>query len=254
MRRKRWVCYGLATLVLALGAGRPALGSGIPVLDAAALAKHVLTALQTAKSNINEAMMLKNQVDAYVQQARNLTKLPMSLINDIQSAMRDYRNILARCEGISYQLEQAQRQIEDMYGKGAQVAGIDLQAMAGQWATQVKQAALGAMQTQAIVERLQSQQVRLGAALSFSDTADGNVEVQQAGNQLLALQVEQNAALLELQAATARVEASFYAEFAASQELAKQRSERWLQRDRTALPAYQPPGQTSGGVTLPDFK
>src|SRR5437868_9173764 len=49
--------------------------------------------------------------------------------NDIQNAMRDYRNILTHAEGIGYQLQSDQVQIEQLYGKGTQMEHLDMRTL-----------------------------------------------------------------------------------------------------------------------------
>ena len=225
------------------------LGIGDVVFDPTNYAKNLMTVLQTAKSNANELIQIENQVKQLANQALNLHKIPMSLLNELQGAIRDYNSILQRAEGISYQLQSASAQWNQMYGS----AGNVIDGLAAQWNGQVKASAANVAQMSALTDQLQATQARVGTALSLSDAASGNLDVTQATNQLIAIQIQQQAALLDLQAASARAEASFYAKMAADQDAARQRMQEWLRHDPNVLGTFRPAGQTSGGLPMPDL-
>jgi P-type conjugative transfer protein TrbJ len=225
----------------------------VPVIDGANLARNAWTALQTAKSNLNEALMIKQQLDGLVQDALHLKRLPESLINQMQGMFQDYRQILTRTEGIGYSLYNAGVQFDQLYGR-AQDLTQDIPAMAGQWIGHIQTAARTATEAQAVTQQLERLQAQYGKALALSDRAEGSLQAQQASNQLLGIMGQQQAALLELQATTARLETAVYARWGAGEAAAAAQADALLARERALLKPPRPLGQTQGELTLPDFK
>jgi P-type conjugative transfer protein TrbJ len=223
------------------------------VIDGANLVRNAWTALQTAKSNLNEALMIKQQVDAYIQQALHLKRLPVSLIAQIQGMFQDYRQILARAEGIGFELQQAGAQFDALYG-GVQDLNMDIRALAGRWISQIQASARTATEAQAVTKQLERIQAQYAAAQGLSDRAEGMLQAQQASNNLLGIMGQQQAALLELQATTAKLETAVYARWGAGEAAAMTQADQLVARERALLPPVRPRGQTQGELTLPDFR
>jgi P-type conjugative transfer protein TrbJ len=224
----------------------------VPVEDLAALPQHILTVAQTAKSNINEAMLIKQQFDQYLSMLQNLKRIPASMVEQLQNAMRDYRNLLTTAEGLSYNLQAIEGQFAALKQAGIQVNGVpDLAGLRATWNKRMMETATTAVKVQAIEQEQERDQARVGTALSMSNSAEGNLDVTQASNELLAVLAKQQSELLALQAAQGRVEALHYGKLAAQEEAAGARMEEWLRRDPAAIPNYRPPGQTSGGLPMP---
>ena len=225
-------------------------GRSLVFTDPTNLVQNTLQAIQSLKSNINEALQIEQQIRSYVQQAKHLTTIPFSMVNQIQGLFSDYRSILSKAEGLGYQLQGAQTHFEQIYGAGTQIAGTDFRAMTGAWIASLKGAGKTAVAAQAVAGQLHQVEAHNRAALGLADSATGTLQVGQAQAQLLALLSQQNSALLEVQAASARVETEFVTQWVAAEQMGQVATDRWLTRDTTAIPAYLPPGQGQGGLPM----
>jgi len=242
-----------ASLILGMLAGA-AHGYVVPVEDLGALAQHLLVVAQTAKSNINEALLIKQQFDQYLRMVDNLQRIPVSMVNQIQNAMRDYRNLLSTANAMSYDLAAIDAQFATLQQQGITLGNIQIGGTRQAWTQQMMDTARMAVKVQAIQNEQEKDQARVGTALSMSDSAQGNLDVTQASNQLLALLAKQQAESLQLQATGNRMQTLQYGRWAAGEQAAQQRMDEWLQRDTTAIPDYRPPGQTSDGLPMPKLR
>ena len=253
MDTRRRFLAALGGLGLTLGLPRLGTSYTVPVIDGANLIRNAWTALQTAKSNLNEALMIKQQIDSYVQQALHLKRLPASLITQIQGMFQDYRTILTRAEGIGFELHQAGAQFDQLYG-GVQDLSLDIRVLSGRWIGQIQAAARTATEAQAVTRQLERIQAQYATAITLSDRAEGMLQAQQASNNLLGIMGQQQASLLELQATTAKLETAVYARWGAGEAAAAVQATHLLARERALLPPLRPRGQTTGEIVLPDFK
>jgi P-type conjugative transfer protein TrbJ len=203
--------------------------------------------IQAYKAQLDQ---IQNQIKGLAYMAANAKKLPTSLVSELTSSIRDYNAILQAASGLSYKVNAASAQFQQLYTLPATMQG-NITGLSALWTGQVKSAALSAIKTQAITDKLDLQQERLAEALSFSDNAEGAMQVQQASNQMLGLIADQQASMLELQAAATRVQTSIAAQQATREEAGRKVVDEWL---GGTLPTYYESGQTSGGLDLPRLR
>jgi P-type conjugative transfer protein TrbJ len=154
----------------------------------------------------NEARMIKNQIEQLAYAAANLTKSPLQLVNNLEGLIGQYNLILREAGGIGFQVQGIQGRIGTVYpifGQPVKDVQGALQQLQG-WMGEIRQAAVTAMSSQAVADRLEAQRATLQLALVQSDAAPGQLAVIQDSNQILGLIVEQNASLQQMQAASAR--------------------------------------------------
>ena len=111
---------------------------------------------------------------------------------------------------------------------------------------QIRAGAQGAMQAQAILERLTAQKGQVQRLVLASDAAPGLLAAQQATNNLMAVMAAQNASLQQLHAASYRAQASALAAQAIEADAAQALAEAWLQNYGSMAPVQ--------GVGIPAFR
>jgi P-type conjugative transfer protein TrbJ len=212
--------YSALLGVLALGA-RPAyaiFGIGDVVLDPTNLIQNTLTATnairqvaQQAQQLTNEATQIANQIQQIQQGTTNLARLPLALSQELAGLLGQYQQYLSQAQGIAYQYSTVQGQFDRLYGALQRRQPQHMVVYAQQLVAQLRQASGAAMQSQAVVERLAAGRTSLQRVLAASEAASGNLEVQQAGNQLVGVLATQQAQLIELMATTGRAQTSLIA-------------------------------------------
>jgi type IV secretion system protein TrbJ len=238
MMTRRTLIHGGILSCLALGA-RPAyaiFGVGDVVLDPTNLIQNTLTAAnmirqvaQQAQQLTNEATQIANQMQQIQQGATNLARLPLAMSQELADLLGQYQQILGQAQGIAYQYGAVQGQFERLYGALQRGQPRDMVVYAQQLVAQLRQASGAAMQSQAVVERLAAGRASLRRALAASEAATGNLQVQQAGNQLAGMLATQQAQLIELIAATGRAETSLLAAQATLDEASRTNSAHAMQ-------------------------
>ncbi|MGE3350054.1 MAG: P-type conjugative transfer protein TrbJ [Ramlibacter sp.] len=250
---------GVLAVVASLLAG-PRLGSalfgvGDIVFDPTNLLQNTLTAIRTLQSNLNEATqiandvrMIANQGQQLAYEGQNLATLPLSLWHDLQAELRTYTRLLQQAQGLSFQLNQVPAQIAQLYATAGHPArsSAALLQQASQWTQQLRQASATAMQVQSVWERLTGQQGQIQRALTASDTAQGNLQVSQATNQLLGVLAAQQGSLQQILAASSRAEASLLAMQAAQEEAARANATHFMDGFTTMTPVQ--------GIGIPAFR
>ena len=245
----------VASLIAGPRPGYALFGVGDIVFDPTNLIQNTLTAIRTLQSNLNEATqiandirMIANQVQQLANEALNLATLPLSLLQDLQAQLQGYAALLRQAQGLSFQLGSIAAQYEQLYGTVGQPArsSAALLQQASQWTQQLRQASATAMQVQSVWERLTGQQTRLQLALTASDTAQGNLQVSQATNQLLGVMAEQQASLQQILAASSRAEVSLLAMQAAQDEAARANAAHFMDGFTTMTPVQ--------GIGIPPFR
>jgi type IV secretion system protein TrbJ len=185
---------GLLWVALTLEA-RCVLGATLPVIDIDGL-RQMLTSYKTQLDQLRIQMdQHKNQVAqlqqlaAQVQQGqRNLQSLHITNLRDISALLGQLDAQLAQAKYINYKVKEARTQAEDLYKKATgQPTAAQQRALARQWASAQRDAAALAIKTQAIEEQNAKMREQWEAVQQRAQAAAGNLEVQQANNQGLAL-------------------------------------------------------------------
>lgn len=207
------------------------------VFDPTNYAENLLTAARSLEQINNQILSLQNEAQMLINQARNLTSLPHSSLQQLQQAVANTQQLLGEAQRIAFDVQQIDQIFEQQYGN-IDLSLTDRQLIdqaRGRWENTVG-SLQDAMRVQAgVVGNIDGQRAEMAALVGQSQSAVGALQATQAGNQLLALQSQQLADLTAMLAANGRAEALVEAERAAAAELGREQRRRFL----TPGPAYQ---------------
>ena len=211
--------------------------SGI-VYDPTNYAQNVLTAARSLQQINNQIQQIQQQATSLVNEARNLTSLPFSSLQQLQQQVQRTQQLLGEAQRIAYDVQNVQQAFNGRY-KGAALTGTHAQMVANanaRWEDSVG-AFEDALRVQAgVVGNIDGARTTMDSLVSSSQSATGALQAAQAGNQLLALQSQQIADLTALLAAQGRAQALDSARHAAAEEEGRERRRRFL----TPSTGYQP--------------
>ncbi|MEM6625125.1 MAG: P-type conjugative transfer protein TrbJ [Pseudomonadota bacterium] len=217
----------------AIGAPVPAsaqlFGGGI-VYDPANHAENILTAAQTLETVNNQIEQLRNEAEMLVADAKNLTSLDFDVSPELRAILDEIDGLLKQAKAISYQIEHADEIFRTQYPEDyAGWSNTELADIAkAHWRT--SRAALHdtiLMQSK-IVEAVETDSDLIDALVAGSQSAAGNLDVAQAGNQIMALSAKQLMQLQEMLAAHYRAEALERARAVQEEEAADERHKRFV--------------------------
>lgn len=234
-RFARALAAGIAILSLTATALVPApayaqFGIGGIVYDPSNYSQNILTAARTLEQINNQIKSLQNEATSLINQAKNLTTLPLTVLAPLQAQIRQTQQLLAQAQRMAYDVQQIQTQF------AAQYKNIDLTApqkalVAGaedRWKTSVG-AFEDALKVQAgVVGNIEGARTSMNELVTASQSATGALQAAQAGNQLLALQSQQLSDLTAMMASIGRAQSLDAAQRAAAQEQGREQLRRFL--------------------------
>lgn len=178
------------------------------VYDPTNYSQNVLTAARTLTQINNQIEQIQNQATSLINEARNLTSLPLSTLQTLQSQVDQTRQLLSEAQRVAYDVTDVQKTFSARY-KGTALQGNQAQMVSNanaRWQDSVG-AFEDAMKVQAgIVSNLGATRSSVSALVTASQSATGALQTAQAGNQLLALQSQQLADLTAAIAAQGRAQ------------------------------------------------
>jgi len=220
----------LATVLLPAQQAHALLGFGI-VFDPTNYGQNILTAANTLRQLNNQIVQLQNEARMLVNQTRNLTNLPTSISGDLQNSLARMDGLIRSARNVSYQITAIDAHYQRLYPQRYAAATTSSQIFQdGQEAWNVARAGFQhSMRVQAtVVEQVRADSVVLDRLVTQSQSAVGNLQVAQAGNQLAALNAKQTMQLQTLLAAGARAEALDRTASLAAREQARARFQNFL--------------------------
>ena len=175
-----------------------------------------------------------------INQARNLTSLPFSSLQQLQQSVQRTQQLLSQAQGIAYNVQNIDRAFQTDYGAGSASMSASDQHLIAQakerWNNTVS-SLQDAMRVQAgVVGSIDTNRTQMSALVGQSQGATGALQATQAGNQLLALQAQQLADLTAVVSANGRAQALAEAERSAAAEQGREQRRRFL----TPGAGYQP--------------
>jgi type IV secretion system protein TrbJ len=203
---------------------------GAIVYDPSNYSQNILTAARTLEQINNQIKSLQNEATSLINQAKNLTTLPLTVLAPLQAQIRQTQQLLAQAQRMAYDVRQIQTQF------AAQYKNIDLTApqkalVAGaedRWKTSVG-AFEDALKVQAgVVGNIDGARTSMNELVTASQSASGALQAAQAGNQLLALQSQQLSDLTALMASIGRAQSLDAAQRAAAQAQGREQLRRFL--------------------------
>ncbi len=220
------VAIGIA-LILSL---RPA-AAQYAVIDASNLAQNTLTAARALQQINNQVQALQNQVVMLAKQARNLTSLNYSSLNQLTSTMAQISSLMDQAQGIAFNVTATQSAFAQQYPKQYSTSVTNDQLMAD--AHQRWQNSMDAFQQTMTIQAQVATNVEadtgtLSTLVNTSQSAVGSLQAQQATNQLLALSIKQQLQIQSLMAAQYRAQALEAARNAETEEQARAATQKFL--------------------------
>lgn len=208
------------------------------VFDPSNYVQNVLTAARSLQQVTNQITSLQNETQMLINQARNLSSLPYSSLQQLQLSVQKTQQLLQQAQNIAYDVQQIDRAFQTRYGR-IPMSGTDAQLIAdaqSRWQNTVG-GLQDAMRVQAtVVGNINTNRTQMSALVGASQSAAGALQATQAGNQLLALQAQQLADLTAVVAANGRAQALSDAERATAAEQGREQRRRFL----TPGASYQP--------------
>jgi P-type conjugative transfer protein TrbJ len=195
--------------------------NAIPVFDSANYAENMLQAARSLQQINNQIQSLQNQAVMLQNMARNLQKLEYSSANQILGALQRIDGLMGQAQGITYSVADTESSFQKLYPRqyDSTITQDDLVVDArNRWQVSMD----GYRQTMTVqsqvVENVQADRVLLDELVTVSQGAQGQLQAQQATNQLLALSAKQQLQIQNMMAAQFRAEAMEKARKAQSEE------------------------------------
>ena len=180
------------------------------VIDQANLAQNVLTAAHTLQQINNQIVSLQNQATMIQNMGKNLSHLNFSSLSAIANDLQQIGNLMNQAQRISFEVSAVQTVLTQRYPQ-SYGSGLGLTQVVTDAQSRWKDAQSAFQQTllvqSQIAQTVQSDTTKLTQLVNTSQGATGNLQVIQAGNQLLALEIKQQLQLQTLLAAQGRAQA-----------------------------------------------
>lgn len=231
--------YGvtLAAILALSGSALPA-SAQMHVFDPTNYSQNLLTAARTLEQVNNQILSLQNEAQMLINQARHLTSLPYSSLQQLQRSIGRTRQLLGQAQNIAYDVQQIDQAFSTTYAPAS--ANQSDYALIANAQVRWKNSVAGlqdALRIQAtVVGNLDTNRTEMSALVDASQGAVGALEAAQAGNQLLALQAQQLADLTATVASHSRAQSLEAAARVAAQDQAREQLRRFL----TLNQGYQP--------------
>src|SRR6201991_1385467 len=235
-RFQRLITTSIVAITLALSV-EPA-PAQLTVFDPNNYAQNVLTAARALQQINNQIVSLQNQAQMLINQARNLATLPFSSLLQLEQSILRTQQLLSQAQRIAYDIQQIDRAFSTTYAAASSSLSNQMLIANAQARWQNSMAGLqDAMRTQAtVVANLGTNRTQMSALVTASQGATGALQANQAGNQLLALQVQELGDLISVVAAHGRAQNLESAQRAAAQDQGREQLRRFL----TQGSGYQP--------------
>jgi P-type conjugative transfer protein TrbJ len=220
----------MIALVIAVN-GSKRLGAQVVVFDPSNYSQNLLTAARALDQINNQIRSLENQAQMLLNGAKNLTRLPTTVAGELTSKINEINGLVAQAKGIAFDVQKTNRDFERFYPRQYTAAISSdrmVQDAAARW-DNTYQALKQTLVTQAtIASALDQDGQTLRTLMANSSGAVGSLQAQQAGNELLALQIKQSLQAQALVATQARADALRSVEQQASAEAARERFTRFI--------------------------
>ena len=200
------------------------------VFDPNNFSQNILTAARSLEQINNQVTSLQHESQMLTNEARNLTSLPYSSLQQLQTSLQSTQQLIGQAQNIAYSVQQVDNAFQTTYSP-ANASQSDQMMITN--ARQRWQNAVGALQdamrVQAgVVGNIDVNAQEMSALVGSSQSAVGALQATQAGNQILALQSRQLSDLTAAVAAQGRAQSLQLAQQAAAQDQAKEQMRRFL--------------------------
>ncbi len=182
----------------------------VAVIDAANLTQNILTAARELQQINNEVQSLQNQATMLENQAKNLTSLNFSSLDGITNDLQQISNLMNQAQGIDFDVQSVETAFQQAYPQ-QYAAGTSFPQLLTDAQTRWQNSRDAFQQTMTvqsqIAQTVQTDTGKLADLVDASQSAVGNLQAQQATNQLLALSIKQQLQIQTMMATQGRAEA-----------------------------------------------
>ncbi len=205
----------VSTLVLAISASiaqappANAFILGGIVYDPTNYAQNLLTAARTLEMINNQIKQLTNEAAMIANQAKELTQLPYSAKAALKARLVEIDKLIQTANGLAYDVATIDAAFKTLFPEDySAFSNLAMGAAANAHWKEASRALNDALVMQAkVTETIALDVSTLEEIVNESETAIGGLQVEQAGNQLLALQTKQSMQTAQLLAVQYRAEA-----------------------------------------------
>lgn len=198
------------------------------VFDPTNFAQNLLTAIRTMYRVQQGVTQLTNQYRMIQSQVQNLEELSRGG-GLSQQQLLQLVNLLNSMSSLSYSVQAIHREARHLYPSASDTSDSGFFASLQTWTNQARGALFEAMRGQSVAEQINRDRRALSTAVNNSYGAQGNLQVQQASNQMLSLLSRQIATLTQVTATTGRAQAAIDAKDVAVERAALERSKKSVQ-------------------------
>lgn len=216
-RKSRPIAKHLIATALALGCAgslgmalnAPTASAQITVFDPTNYSQSLLTAARALQQINNQIQSLQQQATMLVNQAKNLTRIDFPELQALNETLQQIDRLMGQAQGIGFRVEQVDSDFKRLFPQSFNQALTtnDMVAAAKARLDTSVAAFNRTMQVQAqVVGNVAADTQALASIMAKSQTAEGNLQVSQATNQLLALTAKQQFQIQNMMAAQYRAE------------------------------------------------
>ena len=230
--RRRMTAMILAGLTACLAAppASALFGVGDVVIDPTNLVQNTYTAVRELEQINNQIVQLQNEANMLVNQAENLARLDYASVEHLKRVLERIETLMRRADEITYDVEESEREYQERFPASYEDLTRDeiVQTALKQWDISRSAFSDAIVVQSGIVSSIVESRGTLTDLMDESQAAPGNLAATQAGNQLIALGVEQQMQMQQLMAAQYRAEALEAARRAAIDEQARELHRRFM--------------------------
>ncbi|MEL7392087.1 MAG: P-type conjugative transfer protein TrbJ [Pseudomonadota bacterium] len=204
-------------------------GVGDVVIDPTNLVQNILTAANTLEQINNQIEQLQNEAQMLINQAEDLKSLDFDSVEHLKRILERIDALMREADEITYEVEESERRYEERFPDSYKYLTNEeiVERATDQWVVTRSAFRSAIMIQSGIVGSISESRDTLTTLVEESQGAAGNLSAVQAGNQLIALSVEQQMQMQQLMASHYRMIALEEARRAAIEEQARTRHQRF---------------------------
>ena len=188
--------------------------------------ENLLTAIRSLEEIQNQVKQLTNEAQMLTKMDLNLEQLGSSVGGDLKSSLGDIEALLKKADGIALSVSETDSEMKKLFPSeyaNALTNDESLNATRQRWDETLSAFKRSLILQAKVIENTTEDGSVLSGLLSKSSTAVGNLQVQQAGNELMGLNIKQQLQLQTLIATEQRAQGLERARALASEEEARLR-------------------------------
>ena len=188
--------------------------------------ENLLTAIRSLEEIQNQVKQLTNEAQMLTKMDLNLEQLGSSVGGDLKSSLGDIEALLKKADGIALSVSETESEMKKLFPSeyaNALTNDESLNATRQRWDETLSAFKRSLILQAKVIENTTEDGSVLSGLLSKSSTAVGNLQVQQAGNELIGLNIKQQLQLQTLIATEQRAQGLERARALASEEEARLR-------------------------------